>query len=346
MAIRLNQVLSHYDVGEPCGARPVERGFVNENWRIETPLGTYFLKHYHPSLCHPEIIRAQHALIAHLRRTGFPAPIILPTTGGDTLLELDGELYEIQTYIEGTFYNHERPAHFEEAARMLGRYHACVTGFALPELQHLGELYSPAILRANLAALIEAWEIGRDPNLAQTARQLEAHADDLAVRFAAHGTLPHLVIHGDYYADNLLFELGRESAQRIVGVVDYDKACWQPRVVELAEALIYFASPRPGHLKHLVYPGTLEWGAFECFLRTYARFLRTYASVVSLAENEIHALPDYVRCIWLQISLQRLGEKETRPSEAAEALQEALTLGDWGKASERRMVETARAAIQ
>jgi homoserine kinase type II len=341
MVIHLNQVLSHYAIGEPRGARPVERGFINENWHIETSLGTYFLKHYHPSLCHSATIHAQHALIAYLRRAGFPAPTILSTTGGDTLLELDGELYEVQTYIEGTFYDHERPAHFEEAARMLGRYHACVTGFAPPELQNLGELYSPAILRANLVALVETWEVDRDPDLAQTARQLEAHADDLTARFASHGTLPHLIIHGDYYADNLLF-----TGDHIVGVVDYDKARWQPRVVELAEALIYFASPRPGHLKHLVYPGTLEWKPFERFLSHYARLLRTYASVVTSTEDEIHALPDYIRCIWLQISLQRLWEKERRPSEALEALQEALMLGDWARASERRMVETAQAAIQ
>jgi homoserine kinase type II len=329
MVIHLNQVLSHYDIGEPCGARPVERGFVNENWRIETSLGTYFLKHYHPSLCHPEIIRAQHALIAHLQRAGFPAPTIMPTTGGHTLLALGDELYEVQTYIAGTFYDHERIAHFEEAARTLGRYHACVESFP-PALQNLGELYSPAVLHANLAALIAAWEIERDPELDQMARRLAAHADDLAARFAAHGALPHLVIHGDYYADNLIFE-----GDYITGVVDYDKARWQPRVVELAETLIYFASPRPGHLKHLVYPGILGWAPFE-------RLLRTYASVVSLTENEIRALPDYVRCIWLQISLQRLWEKGTRPSEAAEALQEALTLGDWAKASERRMVEIAQ----
>ena len=243
MVIHLNRVLSHYDIGEPYGARPVERGFVNEDWRVETSLGTYFLKHYHPSLYHPEIIRAQHALIAHLGGAGFPAPNILPTAGGDTLLALDGELYEIQTYIEGAFYDHECPAHFEEAARMLGRYHTCVTGFAPQTLRDLGELYSPIILHANLAALVDAWEIESDPGLAQIARQLAAHADDLTARFAAHGALPHLIIHGDYYADNLIFE-----GDCIAGVVDYDNARWQPRVVELAEVLIYFASPRPGRL--------------------------------------------------------------------------------------------------
>jgi len=310
----------------------MEHGFINDNWKIETTQGCYFLKHYHPDLRCPGAIHTQHALVAHLRRAGFPAPTILPTTSGDTLLIREGEFYEIQEYIKGVPYDYNRPEHFQEAARTLGRYHARVKGFAPQALLDLGELYSPAILRANLADLTDAWELARDAELAQIVRRLEAHADDLAARFAAHSALPHLVIHGDYYADNLLFE-----GDRIVGVVDYDKACWQPRVVELAEALIYFASPRLGHLKHLVYPGFVEWEPFE-------RFLGHYASVVKPDESETRALPDYVRCIWLQISLQRLGEKGPRPVEAPEALREVLALGEWAAVNAKQMIRTSHMA--
>jgi Ser/Thr protein kinase RdoA (MazF antagonist) len=270
-------------------------------------------------------------LVAQLRQSGFPAPTILPSASGDTLLILGGEFYEIQTYIEGGGYDHNQPEHFQEAARILARYHTCVEGFAPQALRGLGELYSPTILHANLNNLAKAWELDRDPEMSQIVHQLEAHADDLTTRFAGHGDLPRLVIHGDYYADNLIFEHGYDSAHRIVGVVDYDKARWQPRVVELAETLIYFASPRSGHLRHLVYPGFLEWESFE-------RFLHYYTSVVKLDESETHALPDYIRCIWLQVSLQRLCEKERRPPEALDALREVLALGEWAEANIGKMI--------
>jgi Ser/Thr protein kinase RdoA (MazF antagonist) len=338
MDIDLRKVLTHYDLGEPVAFWRMERGFINDDWESKTTQGYYFLKHYHPDLRHPRAIRTRHALVAHLRQAGFPAPAVIPTASGDTLLALEDELYEIQEYIEGTPYDYSRPEHFQEAARTLGRYHACVKGFAPQALRDLGELYSPAILRVNLTDLADAWELDHDAELAQIVRRLEAHADDLAARFAAHGALPHLVTHGDYYADNLLFERGRDSA-RIVGVVDYDKARWQPRVGELSEALIYFASPRPGHLKHLVYPGFLEWESFE-------RFLSHYGSVVKPNESEIHALPDYIRCIWLQVSLQRLGEKGARPVEAPEALHEVLTLGEWAEASTEKMVDAGKQVMR
>ena len=325
----LVRVLGYYGLGELRAAQRTEHGFVNDNWTVETDWGRYFLKRRHPYLRQPDLIRAQHALIERLRQAGFPAPTVVPTAGGETFLVLGGEFYEIHEYVEGEPYDHDRPAHLEEAALTLGRYHVHIENFAPQALRDLGELYSPTILSTILTHLTKAWRLDRDPDpstssghrLAQVVRQLGAQAADLAARFAGHGALPHLVIHGDYYAGNLLFD-----GDRIVGVVDYDKARWQPRVVELAEALIYFASPRPGHLKHLVYPGFLDWEPF-------ARFLQNYARAAVLNENELPALPDYIRCIWLSVSLERLLEKGPRPAEGLEALREVLALGRWADAN-------------
>jgi len=99
----------------------------------------------------------------------------------------------------------------------------------------------------------------------------------------------------------------------------------------LAEALIYFASPRPGHLKHLVYPGFLDWEPFT-------RFLQNYARAAALKENELPALSDYVCCIWLSVSLERLLEKGSRPAKGLEALREVLALGRWADANTHRML--------
>jgi len=329
----LERILGYYAVGELRAARRAEQGFVNENWVVETASGRYFLKRRHPRLRQPDLIRAQHALIKRLRQAGFPAPTIAPTARGETFLILDGELYEIQEYIEGEPYDHDRPAHLEEAALTLGRYHTYVEGFAPQVLRDLGELYSPPIISGTLTDLAEAWQLDQGRDSAEMAQQLEAHAAELAACFAEHGALPYVVIHGDYYADNLLFD-----GDRITGVVDYDKARWQPRVVELAETLIYFASPRPGHLKHLVYPGFLNWEPFF-------RFLESYAQATVLGGKEVGALPDYIRCIWLSVSLKRLLEKGPRPDEALEALQEVLALAQWAKANAHQMVEAGHSAM-
>ena len=249
----LEKALRHYPLGELRATQRIERGFVNENWIVTTEHGRYFLKRRHPALRQYKVIRAQHDLVRRLRQLGFPAPALVSTTRDETLLTQDGEFYEIQEYIEGEPYDDERLEHLEEAALMLARYCMCVQGFAPQALRQPGKLYNPTLAKTALIHLIQAWRLDQDPELSSIIRQLQAHVADLAARFARHGSLPYLIIHGDYYAGNLLFE-----GNYIIGVVDYDKARWQPRVVELAEALIYFASPRPGPLQYLVYSGSLD----------------------------------------------------------------------------------------
>jgi len=336
----LAQVLGFYRLGSLQTARRLEQGFVDDNWIAGTDRGRFFVKRRHPRRRQSgHLIRAQHVLMQFLRQRGFPAPIIIPTTGGETFLLIDGDVYEIAEWIEGTPYDRERPAHLVAAGETLGQYHTLVKELMFPALRGRAELYCPANARTALGRLREAWQIDRDPGLLETANEIEAQIEALAARFAEHTMLPRRIIHGDYHGGNLLFQ-----GDRIVGVVDYDKINWQPRIAEVAEALIYFSSPRPGHLRYLVYPGFLE-------RRPFARFLQSYARASRLDEDEIQALPDYVWCIWLSMSLYRLWQRQPqrppgRPSGAAEALEEVLALGAWASAHRRQITTVAGSAME
>jgi hypothetical protein len=252
------------------------------------------------------------------------------------------EFYEIQEHIEGRPYERTSRAHLEAAATTLGLYHIYVRGVVLQALGHPKRLYDPACLTRSLDELIEAWELDQYGSLADTIDHLRSHAVDLCTRFGGHGELPHLLIHGDFYGGNLIFE-----GDCIAGVVDYDKSCWRPRVIELAEALIYFASSASGHLKHVAYPGFLEWKKFSLFLRHYARIVSSDdGERILLGVNEARALPDYIRCIWLCSSVRYLSEKDPRPGDTQDALREVRALGDWAVANTERMIRTGLKAIE
>jgi homoserine kinase type II len=311
-------VLRHYAIGDLIDAYRIEKGFVNDSWDVSTSLGRFFLKRHHAEQRQPDIVRAQRDLMQWLRLRGFPTPAVHFTTAGDSILDLNGEIYEIQEYIAGEPYDFGNPNHLDEAARTLSRYHRAVEGLELAALRSFDERYSPALARNLLGSLVKTWRLEDDDGLLSQARALDTYLEQLTVRFSVHRPMPHLVIHGDYYADNLLFD-----GDGIVGVVDYDKSSWQPRVVEVAEAVIFFASPDPGHFEHLVYPGLLEWEPLE-------RFLYLYTRESALAEHEICALPDFVCCIWLQMSLANLVKKERVP-EVAETLLELLALAAWAR---------------
>jgi homoserine kinase type II len=333
MLTDLERVLSHYPLGALTDVHQVKQGFASENCSITTTQGHFFVKRRPHRQGQAGLILAQHELMEYLRRHGFPAPTLIKTLSGDTLLALDDRWYEIQKYIEGEPFDHDHPAHLEEAALTLGTYHSKARGFAPAMLCRLGELYTPRTVHEMLRRLGEAWQVEADPALSAVIEELRASTDGLATSFSQYGTLSHLVIHGDYYADNLIFR-----GDRIVGVVDYDKARWEPRVVELAEALIYFASSRPGQMRHIVYPGFLDWSAFS-------RFLRGYNETQALKREDALALPDYVAAIWLYWSTRRLLEAGSRPDHALEALQEVRSLVAWARDQAHAMREIALSTI-
>lgn len=321
-----------YCLGQLRSATRAEQGFVNDNWIVETDQGRYFVKRRHPDLGESSLISAQHEFMQGLRRAGFPAPIVMSTPDAKSFVILENSAYEVQRFIPGERYNHERLDHLAEAGFTLGRYHQCAAGASPHALFGKGDLYSPVLLDNGLRHLSEWWGAANDLEIASLIDRLMAHAHDLSERYARHRLLPSLVIHGDYYAGNLLFD-----GARIVGVVDFDKARWQPRVVELAESLIYFASPRPGDFRHLVYSGCLRQ-------ELIVTFLQGYCGMIALGEDEATALPDIIRCIWLQVSLQRLGEQQKRPEQAQEALVEVVALGDWAVANAGWVCDTVRLA--
>ena len=358
----LRRVLDHYNLGTLIIAKRIGRGFVNENWELETTWGCFFLKRRHPDLKLPRIIHAQHALIKYLRTKDFPAPQIIPTKCGNTLLVLDGEFYEVQTLIDGLPYQTNSVAHFRDAAAILGAYHILVEGFSSAALGEQGTLYCPEKLNENLNRVMKRWKKEINPMLSDTLKKLKTNAVNLAYRFAKHPPLPELVIHGDYHAGNLIFK-----DDKIAGVVDYDKASWQPRVAELAEALIFFSTHSTGLFTHIVYPGFIIWEKFTEFLRYYASAFKTshranYTSnqqdlpglkpsadqaihTKPLTFAELRVLPDYISCIWLTVSLRLLLEKGPFDDDTSEALHELLVLSDWAAKNTLRMIEASLTAL-
>ena len=313
----LCRVLAHYRVGSPYRWHRVERGYVNETWAVDTLQGSYVLRRRHPRLCDREAIAAQHALIAHLRSAGFPAPTIVPTRAGGTFLELDGEVYELQARVPGQVRDQLEPSHRAAAARTLAHYHLSVAGFDAPALHRPRERYLPSSLVSIFASCVAGWEGGLPSGAIDLVARLRWHVRDLSVRLCGLEGLASLVVHGDYYTENLIFD-----GQRIVGVVDYDEAHWAWRAIEVAEALIYFARLRPRRLRHIVYENVLD---LDCV----SQFLAAYQREASLEEDEREALPHLVRLIWVCAALDPPLCPRMAAKDVPRALPELLMLADW-----------------
>jgi Ser/Thr protein kinase RdoA (MazF antagonist) len=180
---------------------------------------------------------------------------------------------------------------------------------------------------------METWRVPTDTELDAQVEELKTHARDLATRFSQFGQMPELIIHGDYYAENLIFQ-----GDTVACVVDYDLAHWSWRSMELAEALIYFTTEPSTQLKQIVYAGFLDLDAIQ-------RFLGTYCDTARLQESEIRALPHLIRTIWLCASLDPPLEPLLSRSAAPQALPEILMLADWARSRAEDIIEIGLASM-
>jgi homoserine kinase type II len=332
----ISMVLAEYRLGGLLGWVPIERGYVNEKWRLDTESGLYLLKRRHPSLGRPFLVHAQHALVRHLRKEDLPVPALAHTRDGKTTLSHEGQIYELQAYVAGDPFDPADAEHLAASARMLGSYHRAVRGFDHEALHRPLERYGAAALSRTVKSLLETWRFSettaKDSALLRPlVQELDGHVRDLERSYQSFGQLPELVIHGDYHGANLVFR-----DHRIVAVVDYDLAHWCPRAMEVAEAIIAFCTEPELELEHVVYRGALD-------LTLVDRFLTNYLEEALLSEAEIEALPDMIRTIWLCASLDPPLKSPLSRSAAPQALPEVLALADWAVTNRSALVEAGLA---
>ena len=320
-------ILAHYRLGDLERCQHIRRGYVNEKWLVETTEGRYLLKCRHPSLSEPRLVDAQHALMGHLRAVGFPVPALISTRCSTSFLEVQGEVYEVQEYLAGAPCDLTKPVHLATAARTLGWYHDAVRGFDSQALHRPTERYGSQALGQIIQRLMQSWRGRTTAQLDVLIGELQGHAGDLKARFREFGQLPDLLIHGDYYADNLIFQ-----GDRVVGVIDFDLAHWCWRAMEVAEVLLAFATERCRRFESIVYRGVLD-------LDVVHQFLAAYAETAELSEAEIRALPHLIRTIWLCASLDPPLEPLLSLERAPQALPEILALAGWAKAHAADIVE-------
>ncbi len=289
----IQTVLTHYDLGTIQRVTPTCQGNVNATAFVETTYGRFVVRrnqHHVSEAFH----RYRHALIAHLYEHNFPVPALIPTRNGTTMLKLDGQLYEVQLFVEGKDYNPDQPQQLTSIGTTLAHYHRIVQeldrmpGEAIPR-------YSARCIQGLTERLMECDVMG---DLWPSLTWYDARAAQLraALDIPSYTRLPHRIIHGDMHADNLRF-----AGNRVVALLDYDQIAWDARIVDLADTLVSFATDTS-------YAGQFLWGVFKGPLHPEraTRILAAYMRVVPLTRRELETLPELIELMWLQGALGRV----------------------------------------
>lgn len=311
------RVLAHYDLGTAEGIAATGHGFVNETAIVATVCGRFVVRRNHRRFS-PAALHYRHQLIAALGRAAFPTARLLPARDGTTLISLDGRTYEVLEYVNGTDFDPQCCDQIAAVGAMLARYHQALVGGAPPNEPVLPR-YAPTRISALSETLYERDVMGE---LHDDLAWYDARGSALraALPDNIYTELPHALIHGDIHPDNIRF-----CGDRITALLDFDQVEYDARIVDLADALVGFAS--------LALPAeTLTWGVFRGPLdpAKAAVLISAYQQISPLLPAEIAALPVLIEVLWLRGELGRvISTTEGAPDYHRAVLEQGKRLSTW-----------------
>jgi homoserine kinase type II len=286
-----------YDVGEWLAWWRAPQGSANDSFFLTAASGRYVLR---LSQLRKSVESLEHevAVIEHLRAHDYPAPRVIPTRQGAPYAEHDGSLFLLTAFIPGHPWDRVSLPHLAAVGRGLGRFHRLVKSFSgryeSPRSSLLTRLWpdgarAVAAVRAVVAGHpIDAADPGR---LAETCAYLESQFQDVHDALLAEApALSRLTIHGSFGPTALIFE-----GDALHGVLDYDRASWDFRGVDVAYSLKAFCRAGDGQQAHRV-----GLDAARC-----RHFLAAYREEEPFPPDEIPALLLFLRAQWLRNVLSK-----------------------------------------
>lgn len=207
---QLAEWLKDYSLGELQRMQGILSGIENTNYFVTTTRGQFVLTLFEHIGADQLPYYAQ--LMAHLAGRGLACPIPAANSSGKFIGQLNGKPALLVTRLPGESVVRVSTHQCEQVGGVLARLHAAGQGFTQrmlnPRGAHWWKSYSQ-LLRPKISSdelrLIES-EIDFQAQQAQRART----------------NLPHGVIHGDLFRDNVLFE---SNGSKDVGVIDFYFAC-------------------------------------------------------------------------------------------------------------------------
>jgi homoserine kinase type II len=220
------------------GLSPLEGGSLNAGYRVQAADGDFHLKRYDGRIYRTEHIRRSLEAQEYAGRSGVPVPAVRLNTHGDAITDVPrvGSVV-LSTFIRGS--HHRRGSIPARAAgamgRTLGTLHRVLAPFDEPRPYAVPP---PAEAQTRLEGVLSKAERRRDRNAVDDicCRVLRHKLDGLRRHGWLADRFPPLLAqatHGDYQETNILFD----DADQIVGVLDFDNARFNPRVVEVSRVL-------------------------------------------------------------------------------------------------------------
>ena len=276
--------LSHYDLGIIHSIQPFTKGSRRSpKVIINCERGKFLFKRRAHGKNDVNKVAFTHQIQLYLAGQGFPLPHLIGTRkDNNSMLILDGRIYELFEFIEGKPYDRSLSATLD-AGRILGLFHKLMLGFHGDYEPPSGSYHGSNAVRQAVHTTVGSLPPENKPSK-EILTETTSFLDDAYLRCATEADenglrdWPKQIVHGDWHPGNMLFR-----NDLVAAVIDYDTARLQQRIIDLANGAVQFSiiggSQDPN-----------EWPDYPDKTRL-KRFLLGYDSVNVISKAEIKILP-------------------------------------------------------
>jgi len=219
------------------GARvePLGNGLINRTFAVIDGHGRRTVLQQVNAIFEPGIHHNIAAVTEHLARKGVATPRLIPTAEGQLWAEHEGQVWRLQSAIEGLSFDAiTSPAQAHAAGEFVGRWHA-----ALGDLEHEFVARRSGVhdTPKHLASLREAVASGAEHPLFTEVEPLAEALLAAADALEAMPITPERVAHGDLKISNLMFaDHGSTQPWSPVALIDLDTVAPMSLGYELGDA--------------------------------------------------------------------------------------------------------------
>lgn len=286
----------------------------------------YVIRERSPKYSSGEQILFEEEYLHHVCSKGIPVPVPLKGMNGECWCLYNEKVFQVYPFIDGSEFDCDNDTYVEEGGRFLGRLHSAVIDFAPKIRRNLPRYDDPAVILCEIkkAAGNDKTTIVMNPEDRDVLNYVLKQSTDLQKNFndEIYHNLPRLYIHGDYHPANVKYMNGT-----ICGLFDFDWVSFQPRLRDVVDGVIYFASRRIRNIAgNDIF--SLATGYHLDFERSL-KFLKAYCENVSmpLTRDEIKHIPSFMKARLIHSRVQALPKipKEMAVKMLTEGMKDVLS---------------------
>jgi homoserine kinase type II len=277
-------VAESYGLGKLTKVTGVPAGSVNTLYLLETTRGKFFLKIDEAKSM--EAVQQELGLLQFLRAHGLRCPQPLVDRQGKVLRLYHGKPLSLSLPLPGKTLSETRltPAHLTHVGQLLASLHLLSEHAPKSEEN-----------RFSFSRVVEIYQEVRE-HLPGHFKQVVHVLDDEITYHQEYqdDRLPKGLIHGDLFADNLLFR-----GDKVVGLLDFEAACYGKFLFDLATAI-----------------NALCYGEGHFVIERFDALLAGYQSLRPLTLVEWDAFPNELRFSALRFTITRLKDFFLHPMDS------------------------------